>query len=243
MSLLPIERSLAAQAGDLDQDWCTLVRSYLDSPMGRSLVTALEGCAQAGKAVFPRDVFRALRLTALGDVRVVILGQDPYHGAGQANGLAFSVDAGIKIPPSLRNIFKEQQRDLGLPPPVHGDLAPWARQGVLLLNTTLTVEEGRAASHAGWGWSVLTDAIIDAVARDPQPKVFMLWGAHAQAKRPVIEDAAQRMGRADHLLLTANHPSPLSANRPPLPFVGCGHFARAATFGREHGWNIDWRLV
>ena len=163
----------------------------------------------------------------------MILGQDPYHGAGQAEGLAFSVPPGQKIPPSLRNIFVEQQRDLGLAPPAHGHLGAWARQGVLLLNTVLTVEDGQPASHARRGWEALTDGLIDAVARLPRPIVFMLWGAHAQAKRDRIEAVAP--GR--HRLLLSNHPSPLSARRPPLPFIGCGHFGLA----RDAGCDCRWR--
>jgi uracil-DNA glycosylase len=154
-------------------------------------------------------------------VRVVILGQDPYHGAGQAEGLAFSVSPGTRIPPSLRNIFKELQRDLGLPAPVKGSLVRWATQGVLLLNTCLTVEEGQPASHARHGWEALTDDLIQRCSDDSKPKVFLLWGAHAQAKAVLID--AER-----HRVLRANHPSPLSARRGPLPFLGCGHFEEAS---------------
>jgi len=164
-------------------------------------------------------------------VRVVILGQDPYHGRGQAEGLAFSVAPGVPFPPSLRNIFKELQRDLGEPfPPLHlpgGSLERWARKGVLLLNTCLTVEEGLPASHSGKGWEVLTDAVIRHVSDNAQPCVFMLWGAHAQGKRALID-----AGR--HLVLAANHPSPLSALRPPAPFIGCGHFSQARAWRDEH---------
>jgi uracil-DNA glycosylase len=163
---------------------------------------------------------------------VVILGQDPYHGRGQAEGLAFSVAPGVALPPSLRNIFKELQRDLGTPPPAFpqpgGSLVKWARNGVLLLNTTLTVEEGQPASHAGQGWEVLTDAVIRHVAQGSRPVVFMLWGAHAQAKRAVIPPDR------GHLVLCANHPSPLSALRPPVPFIGCGHFGQARAFRQAH---------
>jgi uracil-DNA glycosylase len=165
-------------------------------------------------------------------VRVVILGQDPYHGRGQAEGLAFSVAPGVALPPSLRNIFKELQRDLGTPAPAWpqpgGSLVKWAQNGVLLLNTTLTVEEGQPASHAGQGWEVLTDAVIRHVAQGPRPVVFMLWGSHAQGKRAVIPPDR------GHLVLCANHPSPLSALRPPVPFIGCGHFGQARAFRRAH---------
>jgi uracil-DNA glycosylase len=178
----------------------------------------------AGATIFPPQPLRALALTAPESVRVVILGQDPYHGRGQAEGLAFSVAPGIALPPSLRNIFKELQRDLGEPVPPFpspgGSLVRWARQGVLLLNTCLTVEEGQPASHAGKGWEVLTDAIIRQVSDRSEHVVFMLWGSHAQSKRKLI-DASR------HLILCANHPSPLSALRPPTPFIGCGHFSQA----------------
>jgi uracil-DNA glycosylase len=167
-------------------------------------------------------------------VRVVILGQDPYHGRGQAEGLAFSVAPGVALPPSLRNIFKELQRDLGTAPPPFpnpgGSLVKWAMHGVLLLNTCLTVEEGQPASHSGRGWEVLTDAVIRHVSDGEDPVVFMLWGAHAQSKRALID-----IGR--HKVLMSNHPSPLSALRPPVPFIGCGHFgeARAWREARQEG--------
>ena len=177
----------------------------------------------AGAVIFPPQPLRALELTPPETVRVVILGQDPYHGRAQAEGLAFSVAPGVALPPSLRNIFKELQRDLGQPlppfPAPGGSLVRWARQGVLLLNTCLTVEEGRPASHAGKGWEQLTDAIIEQVSAGLVPVVFMLWGAHAQSKQTLID--ARR-----HVILCANHPSPLSALRPPHPFIGCGHFSR-----------------
>jgi uracil-DNA glycosylase len=169
---------------------------------------------------------------------VVILGQDPYHGPGQAEGLSFSVPDGVRIPPSLRNIFKELHQSLGLPVPSQGSLVRWARQGVLLLNACLTVEEGQAASHADWGWEVLTDALIRAVAQSAQPVVFMLWGTHAQAKKSLI-DAVR--GDAPYLILESNHPSPLSAMRPPVPFLGCHHFALANDFLMQCDQKmIDW---
>ena len=175
--------------------------------------------------------FLRQRLAANAVVCVVILGQDPYHGRGQAEGLAFSVAPGTPVPPSLRNIFKELQRDLGTPPPKFpvpgGSLVHWATHGVLLLNTCLTVEEGLPASHAKRGWEVLTDAVIQQVSDGAHPVVFMLWGAHAQTKRVLI-DASR------HKLLVANHPSPLSALRPPLPFIGCGHFSEARAWRDLH---------
>jgi uracil-DNA glycosylase len=186
---------------------------------------------EGGATIFPPQPLRALQLTPPESVRVVILGQDPYHGRGQAEGLAFSVAPGVALPPSLRNIFKELQRDLGTPLPAFpdpgGSLVRWARQGVLLLNTCLTVEEGQPASHAGKGWEVLTDAVIASVSQHTSHTVFMLWGNHAQGKRHLIE--AKR-----HLVLCANHPSPLSALRPPIPFMGCGHFSQARAWRDQH---------
>ena len=222
----------------LNADWALLVRAFLASPDGLSLSAHLVDALAAGKMVYPPEPFRALTLTPLSQVRVVILGQDPYHGPGQAEGLAFSVSHGVRLPPSLRNIFKELQRSLGLPAPVHGSLERWARQGVLLLNTCLTVEAGQAASHARWGWASLTDALVSSVAKSQHPVVFMLWGAHAQAKKQLI-DAVDPQGR--HLILQANHPSPLSAMRPPVPFIGCGHFLQANAFWARIGEKpVEW---
>ena len=221
----------------LASDWRDSVEDFLGSATGHALKEFLHARAAAGAAIYPPRPFRALELTPLAATRVVILGQDPYHGPGQAEGLAFSVPEGVRLPPSLRNIFRELQRDLGLAPPASGSLVPWARQGVLLLNAVLTVEEGAAAAHARRGWEQLTDTLIAATASDPAPKVFMLWGAHAQAKRPLIEHTG------DHLVLTANHPSPLSASRGPAPFIGCGHFSAANAWLRERGSAaIDWCL-
>ena len=217
-------------------DWQLLLRRWRASPAALATLAALEQRLQAGAVVFPAEPLRALALTPLASVRVVVLGQDPYHGEGQAEGLAFSVPPGVRPPPSLRNIFKELARDLGLPTPSSGSLRPWAEQGVLLLNTTLTVEEGSPASHAKLGWQALTDAIIQACWADQAPKVFLLWGAHAQSRVPA--DAA-----GPHAVLASNHPSPLSALRPPVPFIGCGHFGAAnrwlAGAGREPvGWLL-----
>ena len=212
--------------------WQPLVQDFFASVAGRTLRGFLQVRLDAGAVIFPPRPLRALELTPPEAVRVVILGQDPYHGRGQAEGLAFSVAPGVPLPPSLRNIFKELQRDLGTPPPVFpqpgGSLVKWATNGVLLLNTTLTVEEGQPASHSGQGWELLTDAVIRHVAQGQRPVVFMLWGSHAQAKRAVIP---QDRG---HLVLKANHPSPLSALRPPVPFIGCGHFGQARAFRQAH---------
>jgi uracil-DNA glycosylase len=211
----------------LHTDWQPLVEDFLNSTSGQQLQAFLQTRLQQGAVIYPPQPFKALELTALKDVRVVILGQDPYHGAGQAEGLAFSVAQGVKIPPSLRNIFKERQRDLSIPPAAHGSLKSWAQQGILLLNTTLTVEEGQPASHAKRGWESLTDRLIEACASKREPVAFLLWGAHAQAKQPLI--AAHNVN-ARHLVLTANHPSPLSALRSPEPFLGCGHFGKVRRF-------------
>ena len=220
-------------------DWAPLLQAWAASEAGRSLIRQVDARLAAGATLFPAEVFRALALTPLSQVRVLILGQDPYHGAGQAEGLAFSVPDGQRLPPSLRNIVQELRRDLGLAPPRSGSLRRWAAQGVLLLNTSLTVEEGKPGSHAKLGWQVLTDKIVSTVSEHSRPKVFMLWGAHAQAKAPLVA------GGGRHLLLQCNHPSPLSAARGPVPFVGCGHFSRARSFlgaAEPSAPALDWRL-
>lgn len=231
----PLGEVLAATA--LSSGWQAVTQGWRRSAEGQALVAHVERRQRDGVTVFPAQPLRALSLTPLEQVRVVILGQDPYHGAGQAEGLAFSVPPGQKLPPSLRNIYKELQRDLGLPPSRDGHLIPWTRQGVLLLNTSLTVEEGAAGSHAKKGWEALTDALISATAAHASPKVYLLWGAHAQAKAPLIEAAGPQ-----HLVLQANHPSPLSATRPPQPFIGCGHFSAAQAWLAARGQAIDWRV-
>lgn len=209
--------------GEKPDDWCVapdwqgLTRDFWPSLAGTGLRSFLQERLHAGATIYPPEPLRVLALTPLAQVRVVILGQDPYHGAGQAEGLAFSVAPGVRPPPSLRNIFKELQRDLGASLPPDGSLVRWAEQGVLLLNTCLTVEDGQPASHAARGWEALTDAVIRVCAESDPPKAFMFWGAHAQAKRVLVDS-----GR--HLVLRANHPSPLSASRGPAPFLGCGHF-------------------
>lgn len=200
-------------------DWQPTLQAFWPSADGQRLARFIQARLQAGATVYPPQPLRALELTALDEVRVVILGQDPYHGPGQAEGLAFSVPDGVRLPPSLRNIFQEIVRDLGGAMPAGGSLQSWARQGVLLLNTSLTVEQGQPASHARQGWETLTDALIAACSAHERPKAFLLWGAHAQSKAGLID-----AGR--HLVLQANHPSPLSARRPPLPFIGCGHFGQ-----------------
>lgn len=200
--------------------WRSLLDRFRQSPEGARLQAFLQARQAQGAVVYPSRPLRVLSLTPPDEVRVVILGQDPYHGAGQAEGLAFSVAPGVTPPPSLRNIFRELERDLGLPPPRDGSLVRWACQGVLLLNASLSVEEGRPGSHAGQGWEVFTDAVIRHCSDSGQRKVFLLWGSHAQKKAAGID-------RERHHVLMANHPSPLSARRPPVPFIGCGHFGEA----------------
>jgi uracil-DNA glycosylase len=232
----PIGRQVDTHHGG----WAPLLRDWAGSSAGRSLIQQVDARLAAGATIYPADVFRALTLTPLSQVRVLILGQDPYHGPGQADGLAFSVPEGQRLPPSLRNIVKELRRDQGLPAPQTGSLWAWARQGVLLLNTALTVEKASPGSHARLGWQVLTDKIVSAVAAHPRPKVFMLWGAHAQAKAALVAGVG-----SPHLVLQCNHPSPLSASRGPVPFLGCGHFGRALDFLRaaEPGAPApDWRF-
>lgn len=232
----PIGRQVEAVRGD----WAPLLRDWAASEAGRQLIRRVDERVASGAVVYPTRVFRALELTPLSRVRVLVLGQDPYHGAGQAEGLAFSVPAGQRLPPSLRNIVQELGRDLGLPAPTSGSLEGWARQGVLLLNTSLTVEEARPGSHASFGWQVLTDRIVSSAAAHDRPKAFLLWGAHAQAKAALIGAGATR-----HLVLQCNHPSPLSARRGPEPFVGCGHFSRVRDFLRvadPDGGDLDWQL-
>jgi uracil-DNA glycosylase len=178
------------------------------------------------------DIFNALKYTPYGKVKVVILGQDPYHGRGQAHGLSFSVKKGVGIPPSLMNIYKELKRDLDINAPNHGYLKEWADRGILLLNTVLTVREGEANSHKGMGWEIFTDKVIDLLNKRDEPMVFLLWGANAKSKKNFITNPR-------HLVLTAAHPSPLSAYN---GFFGCGHFSKANKFLSQFGDPIDWEL-
>jgi uracil-DNA glycosylase len=233
------ERPEMSDAVKLDLSWREPLREEFASPYMAALRTFLTGEKEAGKRVFPRggEWFRALDLTPLERVRVVILGQDPYHGPGQAHGLAFSVRPGTRLPPSLVNIYKELQSDLGIAPAPHGYLEHWARQGVLLLNSVLTVEMGRAASHQGKGWERFTDAVIRLVAARPEPAVFILWGAYAQKKAAFV-DSVDKGGR--HLVLKSAHPSPLSAHN---GFFGSRPFSQANAFLEAHNPPpIDWRL-
>jgi len=190
---------------------------------------------EAGKLIYPKasEWFAALDLTPLNKTRVVLLGQDPYHGEGQAHGLCFSVRGGVRPPPSLVNIYKEMQSDLGLPPPRHGNLQSWAEQGVLLLNSVLTVEAGRAASHQGKGWEQFTDAIIRLLNQQPRPIVFILWGSYAQKKGAMVD-------RSRHLVIASAHPSPLSAHN---GFLGSKPFSQTNEFLRKNGEpEINWEL-
>jgi uracil-DNA glycosylase len=223
----------------LHPSWLEPLRAEFASPYMQALKSWLVAERSAGKRIFPRpsEWFRALDLTALEEVKVVILGQDPYHGAGQAHGLCFSVQPGVRTPPSLANIYKEMEADLGIPPARHGFLEHWARQGVLLLNAVLTVEMGCAASHQGRGWERFTDAVVRLVNARAEPVVFMLWGSHAQKKAAFV-DSLERGGR--HLVLKAPHPSPLSAHN---GFFGCRHFSKANAFLKSRGIKpIDWQL-
>ena len=222
----------------LHESWLAPLRPEFDEPYMKALKTFLAQERAAGQRIFPRPTewFRALDLTPLDQVRVVILGQDPYHGEGQAHGLAFSVQPGVRPPPSLVNIYKEMADDLGIAPPGHGLLDHWARQGVLLLNSVLTVRMGQAASHQGRGWERFTDAVIRAVAAKPEPVVFILWGAYAQKKAGFVRE----MGGGRHGVITSVHPSPLSARG---GFFGSKPFSRANAFLVEHGQKpIDWAL-
>lgn len=219
----------------LETSWKERLGGVFATPELQQLAAFLRAEKAAGKVIYPpaSQIFAALDSTPFDRVKVVILGQDPYHGPGQAHGLCFSVAPGVAVPPSLQNIFKEITRDLALPRPMHGCLSAWAKQGVLLLNTVLTVERGLAGSHQGKGWEILTDACIETLNREREGLVFLLWGSHAQAKSRLID--SQR-----HLILKAPHPSPLSAHR---GFLGCGHFSRTNLYLEQSGRSpIDWSL-
>lgn len=235
-------------------DWQPVLDAFWRSAPGVSLAGFVQTRLDAGAVVYPKHPLWALQLTPLSQVKVVILGQDPYHGAHQAQGLSFSVAPGEKTPPSLRNIFKELQRDLNQPVPKSGSLEAWARRGVLLLNTCLTVEDGRPASHAKRGWEQLTDALLAEVARNAPACVYMLWGGHAQEKAELIAHETRSqppsfvglrgadVHQREALVLKANHPSPLSALRPPRPFIGCCHFSQASAWLMQREMSLDWVL-
>ncbi len=232
-----LETGLATQFTALPLAWRDCMAPFIASPTYPALCRFVDGERAQGKTVYPNDVFHALNLTSPAEVKVVIIGQDPYHGEEhgipQAHGLAFSVPPGVRPPPSLRNIFKELNANFGHPIPAHGCLESWARQGVLLLNTVLTVERGRAASHAKRGWESCTDTLIQQLAAQHEGLIFLLWGSHAQSKRALLDPSK-------HKILEAPHPSPLSAYR---GFLGCQHIKLA----NEYLINtqrpaINWRL-
>ena len=219
----------------LEPQWKAALRDEFDAPYMKQLGEFLRSEKAAGKVIYPPGplIFNALNSTPLEQVKVVILGQDPYHGPGQAHGLCFSVQPGVPAPPSLQNIYKELKRDLNLPIPNHGYLQHWAEQGVLLLNTSLTVEQAKAGSHANAGWQRFTDRVIQVVSEQRNHLVFLLWGAHAQSKEKLIDTQK-------HLILRSPHPSPLSAHR---GFIGNGHFSRTNKFLEQSGLEpIDWLL-
>lgn len=227
--------SARAQSVKLDDSWKRVLVDEFDKEYMHRLREFLREEKQLGKVIYPRgdEYFKAFDTTPFDQVKVVILGQDPYHGPHQAHGLCFSVQKGVAFPPSLLNIFKELRADLGLPIPSHGCLTHWAEQGVLLLNSVLTVEQGRAAAHQGKGWEQFTDRVISELAVRREGLVFMLWGSYAIKKGQFID-------RKRHLVLTAPHPSPLSAHR---GFFGCKHFSQANTFLQSRGEKpIDWTV-
>jgi uracil-DNA glycosylase len=226
---------------NVENTWDHLLRDQYQHPYFKELIAFIESERAQGKVIYPKDseIFKALSLTPFSSVNVVVIGQDPYHGPNQAHGLCFSVPRGVPLPPSLKNIFTELNRDLGLwddrpnKRPVHGCLESWAEQGVLLLNAVLTVEAGKPGSHANRGWERFTDSIIMHLNEQRTGLVFLLWGSYAQKKAAFVD-------RSKHLVLTAAHPSPLSVYR---GFIGCGHFSGANDYLRAHGRPaVDWRL-
>ncbi|MCE5364924.1 uracil-DNA glycosylase [Pseudomonas anguilliseptica] len=225
----------AADNVKLEAGWKAALHEEFEKAYMRELGDFLRAEKAAGKQIYPPGalIFNALNSTPLAQTKVVVIGQDPYHGPGQAHGLCFSVQPGVKTPPSLVNIYKELKRDLNIDIPSHGYLQHWAEQGVLLLNTSLTVEHGIAGSHAKVGWQTFTDKVIEVVSQQQERLVFLLWGSHAQSKEKLIDTSK-------HLVLKSVHPSPLSAHR---GFIGNGHFSRCNKFLEQHGLSpIDWRL-
>jgi uracil-DNA glycosylase len=223
------------KSGTLHYSWALPLEQEFEAAYMKHLKSFLLERKQSGAHIFPegKNYFHALNSTPLDDVKVVILGQDPYHGAGQAHGLCFSVNKGVRIPPSLQNIYKEIADDIGCSIPEHGCLENWANQGVLLLNSVLTVEEGNAGAHAGKGWEQFTDKIVQTVNEETTNTVFMLWGSYAHKKGACIDTDK-------HLVLKAVHPSPLSAHR---GFLGCKHFSQANSYLQKHGKKpIDWQV-
>lgn len=217
----------------IEDSWKEAVSEEFEKPYFKTLTERVRNAYTSGVPVYPppKQIFRAFELCSFDAIRVVILGQDPYHGPHQAHGLCFSVEDGTPLPPSLKNIYKELRDDLGAPIPATGNLSGWGKQGVLLLNATLTVHAGIAGSHQGWGWEEFTDAIIKKVSEKSEHVVFLLWGKYAQSKRALIDETK-------HLVLTAAHPSPLSAHN---GFFGCRHFSKTNAYLTEHGKKtISW---
>lgn len=215
--------------------WKAQLQQEFEQAYFQQLTQRIKADLQAGISIFPKgqDIFRAFDLCSFENLKVVLLGQDPYHGLGQANGLCFSVGLGIKLPPSLVNIYKELHNDIGCPIPMHGDLSPWARQGVLLLNTSLTVQAHNANSHSKIGWQIFTDAVIKRISDAKEHVVFILWGGNARSKVPLIDSTK-------HLILQSAHPSPLSAHN---GFWGNRHFSKVNEYLIAHGLSpIDWAL-
>lgn len=230
------ENQSELKAGRLNNKWATLLADQFDLPYMHSLKSFLASEKQEGKVIYPpgKSIFNALNHTDFDDVKVVIIGQDPYHGANQAHGFCFSVQAGIDTPPSLKNIYKELNTDIGMPIPQHGNLTSWADQGVLLLNSVLTVEAAKAGAHQGKGWETFTDRVIALLNEKSENLVFLLWGSYAQKKGSLID-------RAKHCVLDGPHPSPLSAYR---GFFGCRHFSKANAYLADHGIStINWASV
>ena len=219
----------------IGNEWDALLQDEFQKDYYQQLRAFLTEEYKSGPVYPPKeDIFNALKYTSYSDVKLVILGQDPYHGPGQAHGMCFSVRPGVPMPPSLQNIFKELHDDIGIFPPKTGYLVPWAREGVLLLNTVLTVRDGQPNSHKNQGWEQLTDRIITLLGEREQPIVFLLWGSHARKKKELIH-------APQHLILECAHPSPLSAHR---GFFGCEHFSKANQFLYDHGIDpVDWNVV
>lgn len=219
---------------NIGNDWDTYLKEEFEKPYFQTLLTFLEAEDEA-YTIYPnkKDRYNALRFTPYEKVKVVMLGQDPYHGEGQAHGLCFSVPKGIKIPPSLKNIYKEQANDLQLPIPTHGNLEAWAKQGVLMINSVFTVRASKAGSHAKHGWETFSDRIISLLDEKPEPIVFLLWGDFAQSKKALLKNP-------NHLVLCSSHPSPLSAYR---GFLGCRHFSTCNEFLIQSNLTpIDWQI-
>jgi uracil-DNA glycosylase len=220
----------------IEPTWRAALQLEFEKPYFQALVAFLKDEKRLGKTIYPpgTQIFRAFELCPLPKVKVVILGQDPYHGPGQAHGLCFSVSSGMPPPPSLQNIFKELHADVGIPIPRSGDLTPWATQGVFLLNAILTVEAHKPTSHRGKGWETFTDQVIRIISEERPAVVFLLWGQYARSKKKLIDTRR-------HLVLEAAHPSPYSADS---GFFGCRHFSQANAFLQRHGLDpIDWRLL